>query len=95
MLQKLFELLRFLFLAACMETHVTYSGHDVTSVANVANPRECMRICQFTRRCRFWSHQVSTNVCYMKDADAIASRAADTDYFSGPKICDDTTFTGT
>ncbi len=79
---------------ACMETHVHYGGPTVYSVGNVANPRECMRMCQYHRRCRFWSHHVSGNGCYMKDADAIASRSTHTDYFSGPKYCDDTMYSG-
>ena len=77
-----------------MEYHVRLDGTNVGSVSSVANPRECMRICQFNRRCKYWTHYIGGNTCYMRDADSIVGRQADSNYFSGPKYCDDTTYMG-
>ncbi len=78
-----------------MEIAVNYNGNDVQSkVANVPNPRECMRICQYSARCRFWSFHMGTKECFFKNRDAIANRVSDTSYLSGPKYCDDMKYYG-
>ena len=78
-----------------MELQVIYQGHNIDGggISNVANPRECMRICQYYARCVFWSYSTSRN-CYLKDRDAIASRVSDSSHVSGPKYCDDMKYHG-
>ncbi len=53
-----------------------------------------MRGCQIRSRCKFWSHHQTTGKCHLKDGTALKGRMRDTSFFSGPKTCEDTKYSG-
>ena len=69
-------------------------GRLLETLSYVANANECLKRCKFSVPCKYWDFNVATRQCRLRDRDAIADRKTNTDYFAGPKECEDMKYYG-
>ncbi|PFH35764.1 PAN domain-containing protein [Besnoitia besnoiti] len=75
----------------CFEVGTEYLGHDLAQVNSVlppaASPTACQAFCAAEATCDYWTYNVSTSQCMLKDQHAPANATGNAYTVSGPKTC--------
>ena len=68
----------------CWELGIDYLGNDIAVIENL-NPKHCQEKCQNVTECDFWTFDLLTHNCWLKDSKDFIYKLSNG--ISGPEAC--------
>merc|ERR1711872_759882 len=54
---------------SCPEIDVNFFGNDIARILSVTDWHSCGQICKLDPDCKFWTHSILEDACFLKNSD--------------------------